>query len=48
MTDEGARRIILDAKADELGLAWHQEADGKIWWAMVLGASRTPQARITE
>ena len=48
MTDEGARRIILDVKADELGLAWHQEADGKIWWAMVLGSSPAPQAPITE
>jgi hypothetical protein len=31
------RRVILDAKADQMGLAWDQEPTGKIWWTLILG-----------
>jgi uncharacterized protein YkwD len=37
MLDEGTRRVILDAKADQMGLAWHQEPTGKIWRNLILG-----------
>lgn len=31
------RAVILDPKAREMGFAWHQEANGKIWWTLVTG-----------
>lgn len=38
MEDEGARRVILDPAAVNMGFAWHQEANGKIWWTLVMGS----------
>lgn len=38
MEDESTRRVILDASAHEMGFAWHQESNGKIWWTLVMGA----------
>ncbi len=32
------RRIILDSTASEMGFAWFQESNGKIWWTLVMGA----------
>jgi uncharacterized protein YkwD len=31
------RGIIMDPAARELGFAWFQESNGKIWWTMVTG-----------
>ncbi len=39
MEQDDTRRIILDRTADQLGFAWFQEANGKIWWVLVMGAS---------
>ena len=33
------REVVLDPRADQLGFAWFQEENGKIWWDMVLGQS---------
>jgi uncharacterized protein YkwD len=41
MTDRDARGIILDREARELGFAFHQDANGKLWWTMVTGAPGT-------
>ncbi len=38
MEQKATRDIILDSSARHMGLAWHQEANGKIWWSMVIGA----------
>ncbi len=38
MEANNTRTIILDPSAREMGFSWHQEANGKIWWNMVLGA----------
>lgn len=35
------RAVILDPLAREMGIAWHQEPSGKIWWTLVTG---TPAA----
>ena len=32
------RAIIMEPQARELGFAWFQEENGKIWWTMVTGA----------
>ena len=34
------RRVILDARARDIGIAWHQEQSGKLWWVLVFGAPR--------
>ncbi|BBU59173.1 hypothetical protein KU6B_54380 [Mameliella alba] len=38
MQQDSTRTVILDPSARDLGFAWHQEPNGKIWWTMVLGA----------
>ena len=37
MEQPDTRRIIMAPEARNLGFAWHQEKNGKIWWTMVLG-----------
>lgn len=39
MDQPDTRGVILDKGATDLGFAWFQESNGKIWWAMVLGAA---------
>lgn len=34
------RAVILDPNATELGIAWYQEPNGKIWWTLVTGGPR--------
>jgi uncharacterized protein YkwD len=38
MRQDDTRAIILDPQARDLGFAWFQEPNGKIWWTMVAGA----------
>lgn len=42
MEKPDTRRIILDPSARDMGFAWYQESNGRIWWTLVLGA---PQDR---
>ena len=37
MTNPDTRQVILDPRATDLGFAWYQEPNGKIWWTMILG-----------
>jgi uncharacterized protein YkwD len=37
MAEDGTRAIILDKNARYMGLAWYQEANGKIWWTQIIG-----------
>ncbi len=37
MEDENTRAAIMDPRADQMGIAWFQEPNGKIWWTLVLG-----------
>ena len=32
---DDTRDIILDSRAEEIGFAWYQERNGKIWWTLV-------------
>ncbi|OIQ41453.1 MAG: hypothetical protein BM560_08845 [Roseobacter sp. MedPE-SWde] len=36
MEDASTRAVILDPKATNMGFSWFQEANGKIWWTMVM------------
>lgn len=38
MADPATRDIILDPRANDMGFAWFQEPNGKIWWTLVLGS----------
>ncbi|MFK7751972.1 MAG: CAP domain-containing protein [Sedimentitalea sp.] len=37
MEAPGSRSVILEPRATSMGFAWHQEKNGKIWWALVMG-----------
>lgn len=39
MEQPGTRRVILSPKATQMGFAWFQEGNGKIWWTLVMGGS---------
>ena len=36
---DNTREVILDPRANDLGFAWFQEPNGKIWWTMLLGGN---------
>ncbi|SLN57701.1 Cysteine-rich secretory protein family protein [Roseivivax jejudonensis] len=38
MDDPATRDVILNPEAREMGFAWYQEPNGKIWWTLVTGA----------
>lgn len=37
MEKDTTRNVILSPEARDMGFAWLQEENGKIWWTMVLG-----------
>lgn len=37
MDQPDTRRVILSRDARRMGFSWHQEANGKIWWTLVVG-----------
>ncbi|MHC9235575.1 divisome-associated lipoprotein DalA [Pseudooceanicola sp. 502str34] len=38
MDEDGTREVILDPSARNLGFAWYQEPNGKIWWTLIMGS----------
>jgi len=46
MEQPDTREVILDDRAADLGFAWYQEANGKIWWTLVIGGGAPVQAPI--
>jgi uncharacterized protein YkwD len=38
MASPDTRAVLMDPRARELGLAWYQEPDGKLWWTLIMGA----------
>lgn len=41
MEQSDTRDIILDPKATDIGFAWYQEDNGKLWWTLLIGAQTT-------
>ena len=39
MAQDDTRGIILDPTVTEMGFAWYQEQNGKLWWTMITGNS---------
>ena len=40
LKDKLASRVILDKEANQIGLGWHQDLNGTIWWVQVLGQTK--------
>ncbi len=38
MAQQDTRDVLLDPRATNMGLAWFQEPNGKIWWTVMIGA----------
>ncbi len=38
MEEPGTRGVIMHPAATNMGFAWLQESNGKIWWTMVMGS----------
>jgi len=38
MEDPSTRNVVLDKTATQMGFAYFQESNGKIWWTLVTGA----------
>ena len=34
MEDQGSRDVLLDPEAVDMGFAWHQEPNGRLWWVL--------------
>ncbi len=37
MLEPETRQVILDRRAQDVGVGWHQDDNGKLWWTVVLG-----------
>lgn len=37
MDEPGTRAVLLEPRATNMGFAWLQEDNGKIWWTLVMG-----------
>jgi len=37
MRDSFSASVILDPNARDIGIAWHQDKNGKLWWVQILG-----------
>jgi len=42
MEEPGTKSVILDQRARNMGFAWYQENNGKIWWTLVMGGAQNP------
>ena len=41
MAERDTRAVLMDPEARDIGFAWHQEENGKLWWTLVTGAPGT-------
>ncbi len=39
LADPVTRQVMLDGRATDIGFAWFQEPNGKLWWVQVFGRS---------
>jgi len=38
VSDSRSKQAMIDPRATHMGLGWYQEANGKLWWVMDIGA----------
>lgn len=42
------RAVLMDPASNQLGIGWHQEANGKLWWTLMTGdGTRGPVANVS-
>lgn len=42
------RAVLMDPSANQLGIGWYQEPNGKLWWTLMTGdATRGPVANVS-
>ena len=41
MAERDTRAVLMDPEARDIGIAWYQEPNGKLWWTFVTGAPGT-------
>jgi uncharacterized protein YkwD len=46
LTDPVTRRVMLDGRATDIGFAWYQEPNGKLWWVQVFGQASRPAVAV--
>ncbi len=46
--DSRAKQAMIDPRATHMGLGWFQEANGKLWWVMDIGAAAAVQVATAE
>ena len=48
MNQADTRDALLDVRATQIGFAWFQEPNGKIWWTLLVGtdAATVPSPRV--
>ena len=39
MEEQGSREVLLDPDATDMGFAWHQEENGRLWWVLNTGSA---------
>jgi len=39
VSDSRSKQAMIDPRATHMGLGWFQEANGKLWWVMDIGAA---------
>ncbi len=37
MEQPSTRDVLMDSRATQMGFAWYQESNGKIWWTLIMG-----------
>ena len=37
MDQSDTRDVLMDARGTQMGFAWYQESNGKIWWTLIIG-----------
>lgn len=42
MADPEVRPILMDPEARDMGFAWHQDPNGKLWWTLFTGTPDAP------
>ncbi|WP_039018475.1 CAP domain-containing protein [Halocynthiibacter namhaensis] len=47
MERSDTRDVILASGATNLGFSWSQEANGKIWWTLLIGNNTAPTLQVT-
>jgi uncharacterized protein YkwD len=46
VADSRSRQAMINPSATHMGLGWYQEANGKLWWVMDVGAAAAPDVAV--